>query len=138
MDGVPEWAQRPRPAAVVPYARRNEASLPRDAPHLPKTGDGVGHEVDDELGERAVEAAVGEGQLLGRRLPDVDIGMSRPRCGDKRLRRVDRGHRLGAETGDELGGERARSAAHVDDGVPHPRVTEVRKRRARAGTNTGP
>ena len=37
---------------------------------------------------------------------------------DERLRRIDRGDGVGADAGDELRGERARPAAHVDHPLP--------------------
>ena len=70
--------------------------------------------MDDELRERRVEPAVGIGQVLGGREPDVDAGMPLARGGDERLGRVDRGDGVGAEPLDQHGRQRPRAAADVD------------------------
>ena len=61
----------------------------RHTPHLAQPGDGVGHEVDDELGEGDVEGAVGERQAFGGCRPHVDPGVPRARSLHESLRRVD-------------------------------------------------
>ena len=83
-----------RAAGVVPDAGRDDAAGAGDARHLPKPGDRIGHEVDDELGERGVERGVGEGERLRRgalRRRRPGGGPSPPR----RTARMDRPRRHG-------------------------------------------
>jgi len=72
--GSPEERERAAVSAVVPDAggdRPGGAGHPR---HLAQPGHRVGHEVHDQLGQRAVEAGVVVGEVLGGREPDVDLG----------------------------------------------------------------
>ena len=115
---VPEGAQRAGAAAVVPHARCDDAAASRDSCQLPQAGDGIGHEVDDELRQRGVELVVGEGQLFGRRLLDGDAGMPLARGCDERLRRVDGRHLGRSEQAHELRRQRTRPAADVQHALP--------------------
>ena len=111
---VPEGAQRPGTAAVVPHARRDDAAASRDSCQLTQARDGIGHEVDDELRQGGVELVVGKRQLLGCGPLDGDAGMPLARGCDERLRRVDRRHTGGAEQAYQLRRQRTRPAAHVE------------------------
>ena len=129
----------PRPPRVIPDAGGDDAALPRDATHLGQPGDGIGHEVDDELRERRVELAVRETAAppptpAGRRRPGF---RSRDRC-DERLGRIDRRDRRGAEARDELGGERARAASDVEDALTAADAGEVCEERRELRPSTGP
>src|SRR6188472_546901 len=138
VDRPPERRQRRALAGVVPYARRDDPASSRHPPHLGQARHGVVHEVDDELPQRRVEGAVAEGQVLGAREPDLDAGMTLARGVDERARRVDGGHATGAEPGDELGGQRARAAAHVERAVAVMDLGEVgqlRRKLARVGAH---
>ena len=81
-----------------------------------KPGDGIRHEVHDELRERGVEAAVRVRQLVRRAEPDVDARMARTRRGDERLRRIDGRDRVRPEPPDELARQRAGPGADVEHG----------------------
>ena len=81
-------------------------------------GDGVRHEVDDELRDRGVERVVRKRQVLGRRLIHRDAGESLARRLDERLRRIDGDDRIRADAPDQLGRERTRAAADVEDALP--------------------
>ena len=93
--------------------RRRRRGASRGA--SPQPVDRVGHEVDDELRERRVELVVAERELLRRREPDVDAGMSLLRRRDERLRRIDGRHAV-----------RPRLAARA---LPSARPVRIRRRR---------
>ena len=79
---VPQGAQRPLAAAVIPHAGDNSAARTGHACHLPHTRRRVAHELDDELREGRVERVVRKRQLLRGAQPDVDAGVAcrgRPR-----------------------------------------------------------
>ena len=80
----------------------------------PKAGDGVRHEVDDELRERRVEGRVGERQALRGRPLHADAGMPLSRRLDERLRRVDGRDAVRSDPAHELTGQRAGPAADVE------------------------
>ena len=94
---VPQGLRGPCTTAVIPDARDNRAARPGDASHLPHAGCRVGHEVDDELRESSIERVVRERQLLRGAEPDVDARVACASGLDERLRRIDRGDRLGAD-----------------------------------------
>ena len=71
MDCLPEPAERPAAAGVIPHARRHDAVAARHARHLPQPGHGLRHEVDDELRQGGVERPIVEGQLLRGRTLDL-------------------------------------------------------------------
>jgi hypothetical protein len=102
----------------VAYRARTVSSVARTAlrpasVHLPQAADRVGHEVDDQLGERGVENIGVERQLLGGRLPDVGRGQPLPHRGHERGRRLDRADRVRPGPAGELGRQRPGPAAHV-------------------------
>src|SRR5205823_13622312 len=68
----------PDRAAVgeVPHACGDDAAVPRHPRHLPDACDRIVHDVDHELGERRIEAASFERQILSRRADDLDSGMA--------------------------------------------------------------
>jgi hypothetical protein len=82
---LPERADRAALAAVVPHAGGHRPARRGHPAHLAQARHRVGHEVDHELGQGDVEAAVGEGQLLGRRLADIHPRQPLPdRRGERR------------------------------------------------------
>ena len=86
--------------------------------------------MDDELREGSVERVVRERQLLRGAEPNVDARIACAGGLDERLRRIDRGNGIGADTGDELRGERAGPAADVDDplsGCDPGQIGELRR-----------
>ena len=127
--GVPERAERALASAVIPDTGGDDAVAPGHPRHLGQTGDRIRHEVDDELRQRCVERAVGERQLLRGCLDHVDAGLAGSSSGDERLRRIDGRHGFGTEPHDQLRRERARAAAHVEDGLPVVHLGEVRQLR---------
>src|SRR6266576_3626690 len=72
---IPERTDR---AAVgeVPHACGDDAAVPRHPRHLAEACDRIVHDVDHELGERRIEAASFERQILSRRAGDLDSGMA--------------------------------------------------------------
>src|SRR5213593_1629198 len=75
LGGIPERTDR---AAVgeVPHACGDAAAVPRHPRHLAEACDRIVHDVDHELGERRIEAASFERQILSRRADDLDSGMA--------------------------------------------------------------
>ncbi len=59
-----------------------------DACHLAQTCHRIGHEVDDELRQRGVEAVVREGQRVGGGALHVDGGQALTCCCDEGLGRI--------------------------------------------------
>jgi uncharacterized membrane protein len=125
----PERRQRRLPTGVIPHARRNDASLTRDAVHLREPPRRIGHEVHDELCKRGVEFAVGKGELLCRRTLDVDARMALAGGNDELLRGIDRSHLVGPEPLDENSRQRTGAAADVQDALPGVNTRKVRKLR---------
>ena len=116
----PAWSQTQ--AATTPPGRVTRR-------HLREPGDGVRHEVDDELRDRGVERVVRKRKVLGRRLFHRDAGEALARRLDERLRRIDGGDRVRADAPDQLGRERTRAAADVEDALPVRDAREVRELR---------
>ena len=129
----PERTERAAPAGVVPHGCGDDPPGPGDPRHLAQTRDGVGHEMHDELGDGSVEVAIGERQLLCGRLADVDSGVALARRGHEWLGRVDGGHALGAQPGDELAGQRPRPAPNVEHPLPRRHAREVGHLRRKRG-----
>src|SRR5436305_11546357 len=86
--------------------------------------------MDNELGERELERAVSERDLLRRRVAHVDFGVPLARCLDERLRWIDRRDIQGAEPCGELGRQRARPAADVERTPSRFDACKVRKQRS--------
>ena len=84
--------------------------------------------MQDELRERGVEATVGVGQLLGVPHLRVDARQALANRVDELWRRVDGRDVLGAHATHELGGQRARPAADVEDGLARLDPRRVRER----------
>ena len=129
---APERAQRSAPAGVVPHAGRDQAAGPGDPAHLPQPRHRVSHEVNDQLGQRGVEARIGERQLLGGGLLDVHPGQPIPRRVDERRGRFHRADRVSAGPVHQLGRQRTRPAAHVEYPLAAPdpgQVSELRRER---------
>jgi len=61
---LPEQAEWPLAATVIPNARCHDTTLARHARHLTKSHDGVCHEVNDELSQGRVEGLVWERQVF--------------------------------------------------------------------------
>ena len=64
--GGPERGQRSAVARVVPHAGGDGPAGAGDPAQLPQALYRVGHEVDDQLGQRGVKGVGRERQLLGR------------------------------------------------------------------------
>ena len=136
--GVPEEAERSLATGVIPDARRQDAVLAGDAGHFAEPGDWIRHEVDDELGQSRVELAIAERELLGGREPNLDAWMALFRRRDERLRRIDRGNVDRPKAADQLGGERAGTAADVEHPLAGRDLGEVERAAARAAPSTDP
>jgi MFS family permease len=83
--------------------------------------------MDDELGTRSVDPAIGEGQCLGLGPPHVDAGMSHARRRDERFGRVDRAHRCGSKSCHELGGEGSRTAPYIEYALARTDFRQIRE-----------
>jgi hypothetical protein len=79
--------------------------------------------VNDELRQGGVEHVIAERQFLRRGVLDVDAGMPLSSCRDEGLGRIHGRDRIPSQPPDQLGGERAGAAAHVE----HP-LTGVHRR----------
>src|SRR5947207_5446484 len=66
LGGIPERTERAA-VAEVPHACDDAAAVPRHPRHLAEACDRIVHDVDHELGERRIEAASFERQILSRR-----------------------------------------------------------------------
>ena len=101
--------------------------------HLRQPGHGIGHEVNDQLGERFVEVVVREGQLLGGPGPHVDPRDAFAQRRDERGGRIDRRDGVDAESLHQQRGQCARSATDVED--PHPPVIRHPHESTAGGSN---
>ena len=116
------------PSPFVAWFQTQAATTPPgagDAGHLAQAGDRVGHEVDDELGERGVELAVVERELLRARVLDPHARLPTADGGDEALGGVDGGDRFRAEPLDELGGQRPGPAPDVECALSRLHAGEV-------------
>lgn len=86
-----------------------------DSPHLGKTSDRIGHEMDNQLRQSPVEDAIVEGKALGRRLMNFDARLPLANGLHERHGRIYRRHGLGAKPLDKFAGERPRPAPHIQD-----------------------
>jgi hypothetical protein len=100
----PKQAERAPPTGVVPDASGDHPARMGDPRHLAQSGDGIRHEMHNELREGNVELAIGKGQLLRGGKPDIDAGVALTGGDHKWLRGVDGRHRLGAESRYQLAG----------------------------------
>ena len=123
---------------MVPDAGADQPAGAGDPPHLREPGDRVGHEVDDELGERGVDRVVVVGEVLGDTLLDLDAGHVLAGRRDEGGRRVDRQDLGGAVAAHQHLGEDAGPAAHVEKGARRSEGRTSRRTRSRAGWRTGP
>ena len=73
---LPEQAERPLTAGVIPNAGCHDAWVARDPRHLAESLDGLCHEVNDELGQGRVEGPISKRQLLGRSALHADAGVT--------------------------------------------------------------
>src|SRR5213596_3035840 len=71
-SGSSDWAA----VGEVPHACGDDAAVPRHPRHLAEACNRIVHDVDHELGERRIEAASFERQILSRRADDLDSGMA--------------------------------------------------------------
>ena len=115
--------------AVVPDARGHDAAGPGDTSHLAEPRDRIGHEVDDELGQRGVELVVHERELLRDGSSNRDVGLAGLRGGDEGLRRVDRSNGGRPQPSDQLRGQRAWPAADIEHPLPCDDAGEVGEHR---------
>ena len=130
---LPEQSERAGAPGVIPDGGGDDTPGLRDPAHLAETADGVGHEVDDELGQRRVERAVGEGEGLRRRLPHVDARVSLLHRRHERRRGIDGGDVIGTEPPDQLGRQRSSPAADIDGSLAHRDPRELRHLRREEG-----
>ena len=77
------------------------------------------------MGERNVEGVVLERQLLCARLAHIDARMAAGGRLHERRGRVDGGDIGGTGPLDQLGGQRARPAADVEDPLPRPDIGQI-------------
>ena len=124
---VPEQAQRAAALVEVPDARRDDAAGLDDAAHLAQTGDGIGHEVHDQLRQCSVERVARQRQPFGVGAMHLDARVSLADGCDERLGRIDRDDRVIAEPLDELGGEGPRTTADVEDPLAGAHAGEARE-----------
>jgi hypothetical protein len=105
------------PAEMIPHGRRDHAARPHDAAHLGDCLAGLGHEVEHEKRQGAVEPAVLEGQGAGIRLPDLyaRVGVAPDRLLDEDGRIVDRGNLAEIGGPGEREGQAAGAAADVEN-----------------------
>src|SRR5205085_9376466 len=75
LGGIPERTDRAA-GGEGPHACGDDAAVPRHSRHLAEACDRIVHDVDHELGERRIEAAFFERQILSRRADDLDSGMA--------------------------------------------------------------
>ena len=75
---VPEQAQRPLAAGVVPDTRRDRSMRCRHAGHLAQPEHRISHEMNDQLSQRDLEQPILERERLRGTLPRADAG-ERPR-----------------------------------------------------------
>jgi len=83
--------------------------------------------MDDELGQGRIEGVCFERKILGSRVDDSDAGMTRSSGRDERFGRIDGGHAIGSESGDELGRERTGPASDVEDALTWLHAGQVGK-----------
>jgi hypothetical protein len=120
----PEHAERTSPVRMIPDARSHDSSPSRHACHLDETTDRILHEVNDELRQGSVERTILERQLLCRRAPSADTVALSNRS-DEDLGGVDRRHRGGAQASNQLGRQRARPGADIENALTRCDCREV-------------
>ena len=113
---IPEVADQAHAVVEVPHASGRDAARAEHAPHLGSGRCRIGDEVEHELGERPVEARIGERERLAGGDLHGDSRIAAPALGDERLRGVDRRDRGGPEAANELGSQRPGAAADVQSG----------------------
>ena len=123
----PEDPERALAAGVIPDARGDHAIPPCHSRHLGESCDGVGHEMDDELGEGGVEGVVGEGQGLCRCLPHVNLRVALADSADERVGGVDGRDRRGPKPRHQLPREGAGATPDVKDSLAGLHHGEVRQ-----------
>ena len=99
---LPEGCERRPLTYVIPDASCDDPIRESHPRHLPYSGQGIGHEMNDELRERCVELAIRIRQRFGRRALHVDSRMTLARGSDEGLGRVDGSHGPLTETRDQL------------------------------------
>jgi hypothetical protein len=125
---LPERAERPLAAGVIPNARGYDTKVARRARHLAKSRDGVCHEVNDELCQSGVEGLIFKRQLLRRSASHGDAGMALSSCSNERRRRIDRRHRVRSQPPDQLGRQRAWAAADIEHSLTSGHRREIGER----------
>jgi hypothetical protein len=70
---LPEGSKHGHLARVVLYAAPHGGAAPCHPPHLGHGLSGIGHEVEDELGEHGIEGLVVEGKRLGAGDPYIRV-----------------------------------------------------------------
>jgi hypothetical protein len=92
---IPKRTQGAFAATEVPHAGGNNALGSGDPHHLPKAGQWICHEVNDQLCQRYIENVVPERKVLRRSPLHGHPGIPLPDGSDKGLRRIDGGHGVG-------------------------------------------
>jgi hypothetical protein len=85
---------------VIPDAGSDDPVRLRHPRHLAKPSHGVGHEVNDELGQDWVEPPILERQLFGRSPLDPNAWKPIARRRHEAFRRIDRPHGVRAQPPD--------------------------------------
>ena len=136
--GLPEQAERSPVAGVIPHAGRDHAAVARHARHLAEPGDGVRHEVHDELREGGVERAVVERQVLRRGALDVDLGVALACRRDEGRRGIDGRHVIRSEAADQFCRERAGTTADVEHALARLDAGQIREEGSERRPSTSP
>ena len=122
---IPEQAERPAASRVIPHACSHEPTRARHARHLPKSCDGVRHEVNDELCQRGVELVIAERHLLGRGALHADPRVALLHGNHEGCRRVDGGHGRRPQPLHELARKGAWAAADIEHSLTGGDLREI-------------
>lgn len=123
--GSPKWGQWRAPSFVIPHARCDDAARTRDAPHLRKSNDWIGHEMHDELCERGVEAVIRERHSFGGGNADIDTRVTFARRVHERLGGVDSRHCIRPDPKNAFGRQSAGTTPHVKHALTRMNATKV-------------
>ena len=125
---MPERGDWRASAAVIPHAGGDNASRSDDPAHLAQPRYWVLHEMNDELGERRIEAIAVERELLGAGLLHLDIRVALTVGLHEQCRRIDGGNVISAEHADETRRQRPRTGADVERRLAGAHVGELEHR----------
>lgn len=128
---LPEQSERPAAAGVIPNACGHDTTRARYSRHLAKPGYRVGHKVNNELSESCIKCLILKRQLLGTATARVDAGVTHLHCCDKGFGRINGGHGRRPEPAHQLGGQGARTAAHIHHSLTSHHSCEIREPRSK-------